>query len=238
VKYDSKLRNIKELFLKLKGVLRLPKGSLSLTGFTFVELSIAAVMMAVIAIVLYMMLSNGIRVWQLVNQDSPRIDMNLFFERIDEELKNSFQYSEIEFAGSKKSISFATLVKVQDSPQGFNCLIANVNYAYDPEPGQLARQQLDYTQLYALQKSRPRVLMEKVESLSFKYYFYDEAKKSFFWLEQWPPSEVSDLDVGLPLAVRIEISFKEADAIQSCVQTFKIPSGGKVKSGFGLNILN
>jgi len=207
-------------------------------GFTFVELSIAAVMMAVIAIVLYMMLSNGIKVWQLVNQDSPRIDMNLFFERIDEELKNSFQYSEIEFTGSKKSISFAALVKVQDSPQGFNRLIANVNYAYDPEQGLLTRQQIDYPQLYAMAKPMPRTLMETVESLSFKYYFYDEPKKSFFWLDQWPPSEASDLDVGLPLAVRIEISFKEAENTESCVQTFKIPSGGKINSGSGLNILN
>ncbi len=196
-------------------------------GFTFVEMLLVTLMVPVVAIALYAMLANGIKVWQLVNRESPQIDMNLFFERISEDLKNSFNYKTIKFVGTDISCTFPTLLKVHQRENGFKQVVGQVSYFYDADTKTLNRQAVDYQQLHSMKKPAARYLMENLESCSFKYYFYDDRKESFFWLNDWPVKELKIQEATLPLAVKIELVFAEGGNIEKRTKTVRIPIGGR-----------
>lgn len=203
--------------LKFSGVLR---------GFTFVEMLLATVMVSLIAVALYVMLANGIKVWEVVNQESSQIDINIFVERISEELKNSFDFKNIVFYGEKNILSFPAKLNVPERENGFMQGVGKVQYSYDSRTKTLSRQQFDYQQLCAGEKAEPQMLVKKLDSFLFKYYFYDEEKKDFFWTNIWPPPELKSNTILFPLAVRIEMSFKENNTVKTYQRTISIPAGG------------
>ncbi|MFH2137147.1 MAG: prepilin-type N-terminal cleavage/methylation domain-containing protein [Candidatus Omnitrophota bacterium] len=198
-------------------------------GFTFLEMLMSAAMTAVLAVTLYGMLANGLKVWTVVNRESPQLDRSLFFESITEELSNSFEFAGIEFTGDQISFSFPALMKVSGREDGFYEEIGLVRYFYDKNDKNINKQQVSYQQLHQMKKTESREKMKEVESFSLSYYFYDKEKDTFFWSSVWPPEMPEPTKtIGLPQAVHIEMSFKDGVKIEKCSRIITIPSGGLV----------
>ncbi|MCP4650251.1 MAG: hypothetical protein GY853_09270 [PVC group bacterium] len=197
------------------------------SGFTFVEMLMSTAMSVVLAIVLYVMLSNGIKVWQLVTRDSPQIDVNLFFERITEELQNGFAFSDQALTGGETEFTFSTVLKSGPGWEDyFESVAGRVSYSYDEQEKTLHRKEVDYQRLFSKHKPIARQLLEEVQSFSLQYYFYDQEKETFFWSSIWPPLELESMQTVFPLAVKIKLAFVDNKTIEQRIKTINIPAGG------------
>ncbi|MFH1062063.1 MAG: type II secretion system protein GspJ [Candidatus Omnitrophota bacterium] len=196
------------------------------SALTFIEMLLATAMVSVIAVALYGMISNGLKVWQIVNQESPQINSNIFFEKINMELKNAIGFEGIDFVGDESSFSFGCVARTAESDNGFNQGIGRVKYFYDQGLNSFYRQYADYEQLLSLEQPQARSLLENVNNVSLSYYFYDDQKETFLWNNTWPPESLAKLNKrALPLAVRVAIVFTTEETISKRIKTMDIPIG-------------
>jgi len=82
-------------------------------AFTFVEMLLASAMIGIVSIAVYNVLSNGLRVWEVVHQETPQIDINLFFSKMEIDLKNSVHFSGVTFIGSAENIEFPSIIQAE-----------------------------------------------------------------------------------------------------------------------------
>ena len=220
------MENKKKIFSNKRNMLRLPNGNLSLTGLTFIELLLASVMLSVLSIALYGVLSNGITVWQKVNQETPQIDINLFAKKLEIELRNCVYFKKIPFFGQKNMLSFSSLVNVPVQKNGFSKGIGKVMYSYNAQEKAIKRNYIDYRFLNSLKAPMPRVLVNNVQELRFAYYFFSKDKQQFFWADSWPPTDVKETISIYPQAVRLTMVLDMGDTTQTRIKTVNIPAGG------------
>ncbi|MBU1044995.1 MAG: hypothetical protein KJ915_11430 [Candidatus Omnitrophica bacterium] len=196
------------------------------SGFTFVEMTLATAMVGVIAIALYAMIANGLKVWEIVNQESPQMDASLLFEKISMDLANGVCLEGSDFIGNEKSFSFSCISKTFIAENGFNQGVGRVNYAYDPGMKEINRQYVDYEQLFAKEQPEARNLISNINNILLSYYFFDEQKKAFLWSNVWPPEAYAKQDKhAWPLAVRVSIVFEIRGQIIQKGKTFNLPIG-------------
>ena len=204
--------NLKKLNIKAKK-----------SGFTLVEMLLATVMATVIAVATYGMLSNGIKVWQTVNQKISRIDIGLFFEKIELDLKNCLVHKNIYFSGSQNTVYFPVVAQGTAVDGSLYKSLGQVMYFYDPVQKTINRNYKNYQQLFSGKKGQSRPLVTGVESLIFEYYFYDAEKKDFFWSINWPVSEQKSV---FPLALRLTMMLDIDGRLAKSKKTIFIPQGG------------
>jgi prepilin-type N-terminal cleavage/methylation domain-containing protein len=196
------------------------------SGLTFIEMLLATAMVSVIAVAVYGMISNGIKVWEVVNQESPQIDASLLFERMSLDLENGVCFKGIDFIGLENSFSFACITKTLKSGQGFNKGIGQVKYSFDAQSKSVKRGYIDYEQLFALKQPEARNLIGNVNNVLFNYYYFDQQKKTFIWSNIWPPEAYTGQDKrALPLAVQISMVLESEKALIKKIKTLNIPIG-------------
>ena len=186
-------------------------------GFTLIEMLIVLAMFSLIGLAVVATLSNGIKIWQRLNQVNKQEDINIFFEKFTSELRNTFRFNTIKFQGQKEKISFATFVTTPGSRQAQLTGIGEVTYSYDKKKKQLSKQVRNYSQIYKDEAGKNGVLFENVESVRFDYYFYNSEEKEYIWLEDW------QIEEALPLAVRIELEFENGRQSEKITRTIDIP---------------
>lgn len=111
----------------------------SLTGFTFIELTIAVTIFSVIAVSIYSVFNAGLRTWK---RTSPIIEENqatrFFFDIIAKDLKSAICYKNnpdyINFDGESQRISFWALVEVLGENNAITTELAKVTYFLETEP--------------------------------------------------------------------------------------------------------
>ncbi|MFH1678016.1 MAG: type II secretion system protein GspJ [Candidatus Omnitrophota bacterium] len=187
----------------------------SKNGFTFIEMVIVMSMFSLIGMTIYITLSNGIKIWQRLNQTAAQEDINIFFDRISRELGNTFEFSAVSFQGGEDRISFVNLL----SASGLNqeeAGIGEVSYTYNKTNRYLTREERDYSQIYKGDSGDVKELLKDIDSLGFSYYFYDEEEKEYYWQEQWQGKD-------FPLAVKIELEFAYGRQLRKIVRTVDIP---------------
>jgi len=168
-------------------------------GLTFVELMVVTVMLAVIALGLFGMLSQGIKVWRAVTQKATEQDAALFFDRFTGDVRNSQRFFGLPMEGSSDRLELVTLV------QGRTLGVRSVGkavYAYDAASGTLGRTALDFSQASTRKEELPSPLLPGVSSFDFRYYFFDVGKSEYVWKEELPAG-------AIPLAVRLEAEFAD-----------------------------
>ncbi|MDD5466051.1 MAG: prepilin-type N-terminal cleavage/methylation domain-containing protein [Candidatus Omnitrophica bacterium] len=181
-------------------------------GFTLVELLIVTALLAIVSLAVYATFNNGIRIWQKINEQAPQEDLDIFFEEFALDLRNTFKFSGYNFIGKEKQLEFITIV---GSPRMHKDTVGKVIYFYDPESKIISKTSLDYSQIYEGNGGITRQLARGVESLRFKYYFYDKEAKEYIWIDEWPKD-------GLPLAVRVEVGLEEPGQKSEFVKTITI----------------
>ena len=172
-------------------------------GFTLVETLLVVSMIAMIGLTLYATLSSGVKLWQRGQQFVAEEDISIFFDKIGGELRNSFEYSLIQFKGREKEISFPTLVRAPlystKKDKGFYAdQIGRVEYYFDSSKKQLFRRQADYGQALAGDFDRERPLLNNIESVQFNYFYLDFVAGR--------PERTTVMD-AIQIMVRIDVEF-------------------------------
>jgi len=197
-------------------------------GFTLIELMVVTVLMGTIMLAVYSVFSSGIKLWQRMNVQTRTEDVAVIFQKLSTDLRSSVRFSGIDFTGSDSQITFPALYVVQDNVM--NRGVGEVTYQYDGSEGTLNRQIRGMSEFYLKQPGNMRTLVSDVQSVSFKYYFYDPDKGAYAWEDEWPPDvltdESSENTVVIPEAVRFEIDLKKELGGGSHVKYVSVPLGG------------
>jgi hypothetical protein len=133
-------------------------------------------------------------IWRRVKDASMLERMVLLkIEKLSRELRQTFNFQDIAFIGSKEQIEF---------PQIIDSDISRVTYKLGPDNRKLFRIQVTLKDL--LGEKEPVVhegvvYLSGIEKIDFSYFYFDLEKNSYSWKESWQGP-------GLPLAVKINIS--------------------------------
>jgi len=182
-------------------------------GFTLTEILLVAALLSVLGLSVYSAFNNGIKIWKRVVKNVIEEDISIFFEKISRDLRNSFQYSLMEFEGAQQRIAFPTLIVSKSSKYE----IGYVAYFEDSIDNSINRQQQNYSQLYKGINPTPSKLVKNIENLTFQYYYYDAERDETSWESSWEDKE------NLPLAVRVKVEFYEDNEEKSLVKSISVP---------------
>ena len=197
-------------------------------GFTLIELLIVTGILSLISLAIYASLSNGIKIWQKVNQSVVEEDLGIFLDNFTYDLRNTLKYGGIDFLGQEERIEFPTLINSQRLkmktpgqityayPQGIALPVPLKEGAYN---NVLSREEKDISQVFEGRQGRLRQVLKNIKSLRFRYSYYDREKKENIWQDEC----LGDL---IPLAVRIELELKDGASSSKFVRTVSIPIGG------------
>ena len=200
----------------IKNILNITYYTLHKKGFTLIEMLIVLAMLSLIGLAIFATLSNGIRIWQRLNQAVGQEDINILFDRIARELRNTFEFSTIKFQGEEDKVAFATFITTPGSYQPQETGIGQAIYYYNKTSRQLTREKRNYTQIFKGEGGTKEELLKDIDSLKLSYYFHDEERREYLWQEAWHRE-------GLPLAVRIELELHNGSQNKKITQTINIP---------------
>lgn len=196
-------------------------------GFTLIELVLVTAILAVIGMAVYGTFSNGINIWKKVTEDSVVEDVNLFFEKISVELRNSFKLTGIRFKGERTRISFPSRIKYSGK-DGIENSIGQISYSLDKKKKVLERIEKNYSEVYLKRAGSLRILSENIKSLQFQYYIYDEHYKKYSWVSRWQEQDKTfgiQVEEKLPLIVKIKVGIPGEKGEQTFVKTVQLPTG-------------
>ena len=203
------------------------KKVLSKRGFTLIELVLVTAILTVIGMAVYGTFSNGLNIWKKITEDSVTEDINLFFEKISFDLRNSFKLTGLRFKGSKTKVSFPLKIKYKGK-DGLENTIGEITYYIDQKKKTLMRREANYSEVYRKKPGFVRILSENISSLQFTYYVYEEKYKKYAWVTDWQLSDEyfgEVVEETLPLVVKIEIGIPGEKGEQKFVKTVQLPTG-------------
>jgi prepilin-type N-terminal cleavage/methylation domain-containing protein len=189
------------------------------TGFTLVEILIVTMILAVISLAIFSTFSNGMKIYNRINSEATSEDLVIFCDRFGHDLRNSFNFTLINFTGKAEALEFAGII---NSPRMEKRSVSRIKYVFDPSLEKINRFIGDYSAIYSGEEDSFRQALDKVKSCVFSYYYFDNKTKEFAWDVQWEKE-------GLPSAVRMELEFKD-NPNERFVRTFNIPVGYVVRN--------
>jgi len=144
-------------------------------GFTFIEIVLVVSMAGIISVAVYRSLSNGIKIWKRDRSIAAEEDAMIFFDKISQDLKNSFSFSQIGFEGRFNNMSFPTVVRSfpdnsEFDPGEYIYQVGRVEYYYDTIRKTLFRKQADYGRAVNDKFETPSVMVHPVSRVRFRYY--------------------------------------------------------------------
>ncbi|MBU1090252.1 MAG: prepilin-type N-terminal cleavage/methylation domain-containing protein [Candidatus Omnitrophica bacterium] len=170
-------------------------------GLTLIELLIATTIFALVSIAVYGTFNSGMSVWRRANElnlEQRRFMIRL--EKFSRELRQVFNYPNIDFLGSEDGLSFA---QVLDSE------IVRVTYYFDQDKEALLRgvdNLPDILELEEGEELRADLVsyLSGIDELNFSYFYFDIEEESYLWKEEWVKE-----NSGLPIAIKLEITTKD-----------------------------
>ena len=151
-------------------------------------------------------------------------DIAIGFDKISQDLRNSFDHSLIKFEGKEHTLSFATIVRTLADPAysvetEYIFQIGRVEYEFNSSTGTLSRRQANYGQAMANDFDPSRVMLHPVSNVKFSYYLPQDDKVviKHSTIDKWP------------VGVLVEIKFGgEGEKANTLSKLIYIPSGNKL----------
>ena len=198
-------------------------------GLTLIEMLLVTAMLSVVGASLFAAFNNGAKIWQKITQEVTAEDINIFFEKMSFDLRNSFPFSAIRFKGENDEVSFPVVAQSGESAES----VEEVAYLFDWGKKSLNRRQRTFSEIYQDDQGLEQTLVNHVDSAQFHYYYYDSRQGDYFWTSAWPEENaLSDEDkkegdkkVIVPLAVRIEIKTRDDNQERQFSKTVFLPAG-------------
>ena len=187
-------------------------------SLTLMEIIITASLVAVIGLAVFSGLNNGLKIWQRLNKSTIEEDVHIFFEKFASDIRNSFQYKDIDFLGEDSKVEFAGIVIT--SAEGLRRGPGKIIYKFYSEEGAVTAEKRNLSNIFREKSGLIQKRLDHVENLDFSYYFYDPLRKEYFWVEKWDKDK-------LPLAVRINLDIVRDGMSYKFRKTFDIPLGSR-----------
>ncbi len=185
-------------------------------GFTLMELVVAAVLMSVVGLAVLASFGGGVRVFDRVSDfGTVRGRVALALEVMERDIRDGVVFDPIGFEGASDELSFAARRQrlVEDRLER---RLARQRYYRDPDTGELVSAWVDYP--FEPDKQEQREAMAAIEGLSFEYAYTEGTAQGYRWKDTW---SVSD---GRPVAVRLEVRFKDKGETRSVERVVFIPT--------------
>ncbi|MFA5336533.1 MAG: hypothetical protein WC324_06410 [Candidatus Omnitrophota bacterium] len=166
------------------------------SGFTAVELLVAACIFSMMAFAVYSVLSVGLGAYKRIkNFAGSQTDALLALEKVERDISSTFSISGIEFTGGASSVSFPDTAAASGP-------VVRVTYCLDADTGNLIRKEQSYAGAISRSESEgiTSVDLSPLQELKFTYCYYDEGKETCEWKEEWSGLEP-------PIAVKVEAAF-------------------------------
>ncbi|MFH1753586.1 MAG: prepilin-type N-terminal cleavage/methylation domain-containing protein [Candidatus Omnitrophota bacterium] len=185
-------------------------------GFTLLEMIVVSSMIVVISLAIYSTFSNGIKIWERTQGNTKEEDLNIFFDRFVSDLRGSFAFKGLDFLGEETRLEFSTLVTSQRLGKR---TVGKVAYFYDDSSRSINKEERDFSHIHRDDEGIIEEGFSGVRSFKLLYYFYDDEKKEYFWLEEWDKE-------SSPLAVRMIFEFDDGKEVIEYTKTVNIPVSG------------
>jgi len=199
-------------------------------GFTLIELTVAAAVLAMIALAIVATFASGLRVYyRLRDFGGARADALISLEKMEREIRNLYDVTEVPFRGEAKKLSFCGAV---------GSGVGSICYYMDSGSKMLARREQGYPYaiLKPLSDKGTVTKLAPIEKLEFSYYDYDYELKIYEWLDHWPkkePEEEEDAELGLQK--KIPTAEEKMLLRETRRKTKLVPLGVKVKMSYNDN---
>ena len=167
-------------------------------NFTFIELAIVSLLVFIISLGIYNVFSSGLKIWSKVLDSANLEDINIAFEKFTSDLRNTFLFKNIDFKGTKTTLEIPANVNSK-----FGKTPGKVLYIYDENKKVLLREEKDFSKLYTDSDGLKRILLDNVEDIEFKYYYYDKEKLEYVWEDETKEE--------LPFTVKLRIKINNKD---------------------------
>ena len=164
-------------------------------------------------------LINGLKIWSRTQELVIEEDIAVLLDKMSQELRNAFNFSQISFEGKETRIKFATIVRTPadagQSSDEYIPQVGQVEYYFDALVQKLYRRQSNYSLALKNKFFPERLMLSSVKSLKFYYFYQDEEGKLV----------ETNGDV-LPSAVRADLEFFDNQGGQKFVSRFiYVPTG-------------
>ena len=195
-------------------------------AFTLIEILVVTVILSIISLAIFSTFSNGLKIYNRITKQSGQEDLVIFCDRLSLDLRNSFNFTGMEFGGREDRFEFATLV---NSLKLNKKTVGKAGYEYRAQEKTLSRTQSDFSDVYKGSGSKASAPLKDIKSAKFLYYSYDTQTKEYSWLPEWTKE-------GLPLAVRLELEFDGQNEQEKFSRTFPINAGNQINEDEGETI--
>jgi len=208
----------------------------SSNAFTLVELLITTAILGMVSLAIVSTFASGINIYShLRAYTGIKTDVLLALEKIERDLSGAFVFSEIEFYGDKRVISFPGLVGATDAEGEQVMRPGRISYYFDVLKDELVREKQDYSKAILGKYTRrgSRKVLASVEKTDFSYYYYDSIDDVYGWRSLWKPEdegrETRDERLWMDeekilLGARIEVTFKAGGKDMTLSRTVFFPT--------------
>ncbi len=195
-------------------------------GFTLVELLIASSIFLIIMMTVYSSFHAGIFGYKNIEET---VDIHQsagqILERINLDIRNSFNFSEIQskFSGNKDKIKFLTIIDTYDSDK----IIQDYAFvSYQIEENKLTRLcRRGKESLNDNSGIQPEAMASTFKAIAFSYSYSLKGQEDIKWKDTWAAAGDSPEEQKiLPSAVKVKLTIKN-DVEHSFERTIFLPLG-------------
>jgi hypothetical protein len=193
-------------------------------GFSLIELVIVSSLLVLVSLAVFSVFSAGLKIYcRAQSYEGKRADILIFLEKAERELRNTFNYSGINFTGDARKISFPGIVKKIGTDGAEDLVVSRITYYFDPSGSAMVKERTVFSNINAPRGSgagMPEVKEELPASyVKFSYCYFKADGKDYSW------TDVADGGMA-PAAVKIEAAFKDDNKEIRLVRTVLIPVSG------------
>ena len=185
-------------------------------GFTLMELLVAAVLMSVVGGAILASFGGGIRVFDKVRDfGTIRSRVALALEVMERRIRDGVRFDPVGFEGASDTMAFA-VTRERLVGERLERRLARQRYYRDAATGELVSAWIDYP--FESSDEEHQETLAEIEGLRFEYAYKEGDAQGYQWKDAWDPTD------GRPVAVRLEVRFKDKGGIRSVERVVVIPT--------------
>ncbi len=191
-------------------------------AMTLIEVLLVVSIVSGLSLALYNGLSMGIKVWERSRVAVKEEDIVIFFDKLTNDLHNSYLFAKIPFQGGESRLIFPTIVltpadRSLELPEGE--LIeqtGQVEYYHDILDDTIYRREFNYSQTLNQSQPKPRAVLSEIDGLKFRYFYVTPEGDLYS----------SDFLDAIPMGIEVEVQFSNNTGQKSFKKYIDIPIGG------------